>query len=212
MNQIDILMLGVPRRGAEQLRRKAERVGSTSIIEEQSRDFYHLRFLAKKQMGAIARLYDAIWCEARAHWPRSGAARTLARARYVPDPSCIMPRCDRQVCKLLCGADIWRSAQYWDAHSGPVKVDCDDIELLLSGMNTDGVPLFVLPNGGNEGHVMHLAAPKSAVGIDHCIPAGMNRWRGPRECFYFDEGREVHGTITHRGNEPHIFHCEWKRN
>lgn len=207
--RIDVLLLGVPKPYSGELRERARRIDAPSIISEHSRAQDHLTFRVIEKIVPVARLFDCVYREVQ-RWPPARARNTLWRMKYRADPRCVIAHCERDVCQRVCGHDLWRTPHYWDAVKDARDGDCDDIELLVGGLRAGGIPLFVRPHGADQGHVMHLPVKRGKTALDYCIPAGMRRWKGPRNCFFFDNDALIEGVIRHDGREaPNVFQCQW---
>ncbi len=144
-----------------------------------------------------------LWCD-----------EALPRARYKADPRCVIARCDEAPCSRICGVDQWSTPYYHRAvengRKSLWKEDCDGIELTASGLGA-GKPLFVLPESGKLGHVMHCrddAASGVSSAIDYCIPAGMRRWRGPRQAMVYVGGVRKEGVIRN-DDSTGLFTVKW---
>lgn len=145
-----------------------------------------------------------LWCD--------GA---LSRARYRSDPRCVLVQCDASPCERLCGNDQWSTPYY---HRATLRAgeawfeDCDGIELTAVGMGA-GRPLFVLPEQGKLGHVMHCADDASSAlstAIDYCIPAGMREWKGPRKALVYVGGKRKEGVINNSPRGNNRYQVKWR--
>lgn len=179
------------------------------------RGLVHVSYELPNDLEPVSRLFDDVHAIIRPDTTaRMAAHDALNNVRYYKDPECIIPRCTDAVCKPLCGGDQWSTPHYqytrpWlDGKASRVWTgDCDDIELQVAGLGS-GRPLFIQPDGENQGHVMHLVEPRGVNAVDYCIPAGMPTWKGPRKCFFWENGRLIKGEINN-GSRRELFKCTW---
>lgn len=147
---------------------------------------------------------------------RPWAREALSRGRYRKDPTCLIAVCDRPPCARVCGSDQWSTPQYQRLIARGTSEwweDCDGFELMACGGGT-GRPLFVLPERGKLGHVMHdLGAGGDPVSraIDYCIPGGMRPWGGPRQVVCYEGGNRREGVINNSGQAPNVFYVQWRK-
>lgn len=200
---ITIAILAFPARQFSRVANKAHSMGGSAIITERHLDLVHLTVKIPDDLITVGDLYS----EVHAGIGRFNARPLLSNIRYKADPSCIVPRCDGNACRRLCGSDMWRCPAYYRRDPAP-SGDCDCIELAAAGMG--GVPVFVKPGGGGMGHVLHLNERYSSEAFDYCIPAGMKTWGGKREAFFFDNGRLVNGQIWPSAPNSPRYVTRWK--